>query len=140
MSNELDSLYLAGPLTDCTDHEMYGWRARVKNELRGLYRIIDPAANYIDGWKLASEIVDVDLRNLKLADIVLANCWKHSVGTPCELVYGKLWGKINLVIPPDYNCINAWHIYHSTKIYPCLGAVIEDLKVLKLNYERIADG
>ena len=128
-------LYLAGPMAGCNVHEKTTWRELLKQELGSKFTYLDPVTNDIAKWHLATEIVDFDLHNLKLADIVIANCWQVSVGTTCEIVYAKLWDKIVLLIPPDSLCVSAWHVHHSTKLFEGVDLLIKYLKVAKFNYE-----
>jgi len=104
--------YLAGPMMDCNDEEMFGWRREAK-ELLG--DILDPTVRDYRGHtdEHVEEIVEMDKAEIDASTYLLAYCPKASYGTIMEILYA--WErnkKVVVVIPPGV-AISPWLIYHS---------------------------
>jgi nucleoside 2-deoxyribosyltransferase len=108
-------VYLCGPINGCTDDEATTWRKYFKGFLAGC---IDPMARDYRGRETDNyrEIVDLDKRDIRNADIILVNYDKPSVGTSMEVFYAWTLGKpIVLWCRSDAN-LSPWLRYHSTAI------------------------
>ena len=119
------SLYLCGPINACTDEECNDWRQYVAGRWFG--DVIDPMARDYRGRELIDyrEIVDLDKRDVRAADIIMVNYIKPSVGTSMEVFYAWTLGKpIVVVCAPDV-ALSPWLIYHSTKIVHGFDAAVE---------------
>lgn len=80
-------VYLAGPIANCTGDQARGWRTEASNYLAPLGILTrNPALRPMRG----SETVEEDLQDIRLADAVIANCWKPSVGTSMEIMYAYM--------------------------------------------------
>lgn len=119
-------VYLAGPIKGCAPDEIFSWRSYAASHL--IYRTLDPASERNFAHKESTdpmrEIVDPDKRDIDASQIVLANCWKESVGTSMEVLYAWEHGKLVVVVIPEGQTVSAWIIAHSHKIYRDLGEAI----------------
>ena len=107
-------VYLCGPINGCTDSECMDWRTAAKE----FFRYIDPMKRDYRGKEAESyrEIVDLDKRDIRNADVLLVNYAKPSVGTAMEIYYAWTLGKpIVLWCVPDA-VISPWLRYHCTAI------------------------
>ncbi len=116
---EIRSVYLAGPIFDCCNFDMRAWRQLAKTELKGI-KIIDPCdfgenqpINITDSLDL---IVDPDKEAIDKCQIVLANCWKPSVGTSMEILYACERGKMVISVVPEGD-VSAWIFAHSDIVF-----------------------
>lgn len=109
--------YLCGPINGCTDNEATDWRKWFHGFLPGC---LDPMKRDYRGREAECyrEIVELDKRDIRKADIVLVNYWKPSVGTSMEILYawelGKpviLWCRAGEVLSPwlRYHCLAIVH-------------------------------
>lgn len=116
-------IYLCGPINGCTDAEAIDWREAVKQNRPDA---IDPMKRDYRGKEAESyrEIVDLDKRDVRAADVVLVNYVKPSVGTAMEVFYAWTLGKpVVLWCAPDAN-LSPWLRYHSTSIVHSLEAAL----------------
>jgi nucleoside 2-deoxyribosyltransferase len=123
-------VYLCGPINGCTDAEAMDWRAAVNHSLT--VDCIDPMKRDYRGREHADyrEIVDLDKRDVRSADVVLVNYVKPSVGTAMEVFYAWTLGKpVILWCAPDAN-LSPWLRYHSTSIVHSLNQAVA--KVLEI--------
>lgn len=118
-------IYLCGPINGCTDAEANNWRSEIKNVfLRE--NCIDPMVRDYRGKEAESyrEIVDLDKRDVRQADVILVNYDKPSVGTSMEVFYAWTLGKPVIVWCRPDTVISPWLRYHSTVIVHSLVDVL----------------
>jgi nucleoside 2-deoxyribosyltransferase len=124
-------IYLCGPINACTDAECKNWREEIKTHHNNC---IDPMVRDYRGVEAVAyrEIVDLDKRDVRNADIVLVNYIKPSVGTSMEMFYAWTLGKpiILWCDPEQVPHLSPWLRYHSTKIVNSLPDVLEAVKVM----------
>lgn len=116
-------IYLCGPINGCTNAECNDWRSAVKHFFPAC---IDPMVRDYRGKEAESyrEIVDLDKRDVRMADLVLVNYSKPSVGTAMEVFYAWTLGTpVVLWCSPDA-VLSPWLRYHSTAIVHSLSDVI----------------
>jgi nucleoside 2-deoxyribosyltransferase len=126
MSNKKPRLYLAGPINGCTDAECKDWRATAIAVLGDRYDIVDPMVRDYRGIESTTdpiEIVEQDLKSIFSCDAVLANCFKPSAGTSCEIVYATIRGIFVVSAGSD----SPWVIYHSDQVFKEINEAIEFL-------------
>lgn len=108
-------VYLCGPINGCTDAECKDWREEVR---RHFPRAIDPMKRDYRGKEAGSyrEIVDLDKRDVRNADVVLVNYVKPSVGTAMEVFYAWTIGTPVVLLCEAGAVLSPWLRYHSTSI------------------------
>ena len=128
-------IYLAGPIFGCVDEECDDWRQFVKIELSGKYRFLDPMRNDYRGQNISSletakRIVDGDKHDILSSDVLLANCYKPSVGTSMEILLA--WEALipRVVIIPTFPNVSPWLVYHATIIFSSIGQATDYLRKL----------
>lgn len=120
----MKSVYLCGPINGCTDEECNNWRDAVKEAHQNC---IDPMVRDYRGREdeCYKEIVELDKIDVAVADIILVNYVKPSVGTSMEVLLAWMLHKpIILWCAPDAN-LSPWMRYHVTYIVHSLGGAIE---------------
>jgi hypothetical protein len=96
MKNALN-VYLAGPITNCSERQKTEWRKRMKAALvREGYRCVDPTDERARKGALA---VTADIEE---ADVVIANMWRESIGTAIGIVQARRMGIPVILIDPNY--------------------------------------
>lgn len=125
----MKKIYLAGPLFDCNENEKKEWRELCKKELNKKFILLDPMRNKFKEEEIThrNEIVNFDLVDIMNCDIVLANCWKVSVGTSIEIFFAHQNHKIVVVVGKEEK-LSPWIIYHATKILPTIEDGIKYIK------------
>lgn len=116
---EKKTVYLAGPMFACEDHECVDWRELVKRECSGYYHFLDPMRrDYRDqdlsDPKVAGELVSGDKDDIRVAHILLAHCHKPSAGTSMEIFFAWESEKQVIVVAPG--AVSPWIVHHSTII------------------------
>lgn len=108
-------VYLCGPINGCTDAECKDWREEVK---RHFPTAIDPTKRDYRGKEAESyrEIVELDKRDVRRADVVLVNHVKPSVGTAMEVFYAWTLGTPVVLLCERGAALSPWLRYHSTSI------------------------
>lgn len=137
MNNER-LIYLAGPINGCSDQEAHGWRDDVIAELAGHgYTFLNPMdrdyrninADHAACKAAAHEVCFGDKEDIMSCGIFLAALPKPSFGTPMELMYAYLYGKLTLsVIPPEPAPLSPWVAKHSHGLFYSFPEVIHYLK------------
>jgi nucleoside 2-deoxyribosyltransferase len=110
-------IYLCGPINGCTDSEAASWRDVAKAWL-GEANCIDPMRRDYRGHEdeNVTGIIEGDKNDISACDVVLANCWQVSWGTPMELVYARLWCKPVIAVVPKDARVSPWLRYHTSLI------------------------
>lgn len=108
-------VYLCGPINGCTDAEAKDWREAAKARLPDT---LDPMRNDWRGQEAQkyTEIVETDKEDIEVADLLLVNYDKPSVGTSMEILLAWLQQKPVIVVARPDTTISPWLRYHSTKI------------------------
>lgn len=120
-------VYLCGPINGCTDAEANDWRTVAKSHFPGA---IDPMVRDYRGKEATNyrEIVDLDKRDVRAADVVLVNYDKPSVGTSMEVFYAWTIGKpVVIWCRPDAT-ISPWLRYHSTAFARSMAEVVATIQ------------
>ena len=127
----MKTVYLGGPIDGCDDDEAMAWREVVKEAI-GPENCLDPMRRDYRGREhLYEEIVDQDKADIIASDVVLANCWKKSWGTPMEIHFAHYLGKpIVAVVSPDLPFVSPWIQYHATVVVRSLSEAIDAVKEL----------
>ena len=99
-------IYLAGPITGCNEAQIHRWRDEVKAKYAKYFTFIDPTrpwdGNAIGQDKSPHEIVEADLRGIELADGMLVNMWRESIGASIGMVHAHRAGKPVVVADPNH--------------------------------------
>jgi len=106
-------IYLAGPMHNCNNSQMNNWRQKAKNYFKDYdyVKFLDPVEKEEINMKGA---VEGDKEMIKKSTVVIANCWKFSVGTMMEIIYAWENGIPVYVISKKKGIReNWWMIYHS---------------------------
>lgn len=95
------TVYLAGPIANCTDEEAGEWRKKVTEALQSLkgsdgieVTVLDPFAfDCRDKEREQSYVVvAMDKEMIRKSDLVLANVWKTGTGTAMEIMFSNMIG------------------------------------------------
>ena len=131
------TVYLCGPINGCTDDECTNWRELVKDNTFASscadhIRCLDPMVRDYRGVEDSAyrEIVDLDKRDVREADIILVNYDKPSVGTSMEVFYAWTLGKPVVVVCRRGENLSPWLKYHSTKIVHSFESALEWIRPL----------
>lgn len=123
-------IYLCGPINACTDEECKDWREEVKRQHPDC---IDPMVRDYRGREKECfrEIVELDKLDVAMADVILVNYIKPSIGTAMEVLFAWMLHKpIVLWCAPETN-LSPWLRYHCTAInYGSLDAALRTCKAL----------
>lgn len=112
-------VYLAGPINGCSDEEARSWRQR--------FRVLVPSVTCVDPMDLdmrgledgnEAQIVTHDKRLIASCDVLLANPWRPSVGTPMEVLFAWMLGLEVVVI----GARSPWYVAHATHTVPTVEA------------------
>ena len=96
MAKNLLKVYLAGPMTNCSERQKTVWRKRFKDALKSEFKCLDPTEPSAKKGALA---VSADIEE---ADIVVANMWRESIGTTLGIVQAKRMGIPVILIDQHY--------------------------------------
>jgi nucleoside 2-deoxyribosyltransferase len=111
-------IYLAGPIFNTEEKESNDWKTFFKTKInRDLFIPIDPIDEF-DYKKNpnAEGLVNSDKLSIQRSNIVVANCWKISVGTSMEILYAWERSIPTFIIYREKN-LHPWIRYHSTKVF-----------------------
>lgn len=109
-----ERVYLAGPIDgNKTSDETHLWREQATEWLD--LTAVDPTVRIIPGGTPypREKIVDPDLKDIDSCDVLLANCWKPSFGTPMEILYAWEREKVIVIVVPDLATTSPWLKAHS---------------------------
>lgn len=119
-------VYLCGPINGCTDSEAKDWREACKM----FFTCIDPMKRDYRGKEAGSyrEIVDLDKRDVRNADVLLVNYYGPSVGTAMEIFYAWTLGKPVVLWCSREATLSPWLRYHSTAIVHSLDDAVAKIR------------
>lgn len=105
-------VYLCGGINGLSDADAKDWREHAKSRLT---RTLDPMRRDYRGIEAqnVAEIVGWDLRDIREADCVLANCARPSWGTAMEIFFAHSIGRPVFSVVPS-GAVSPWLAYHST--------------------------
>lgn len=111
-------VYLAGPITGCSDSEMSDWREEMKGRMPNV-AFVDPSVRDYRGNEDANyeAIVEDDKDDIDSCDVVVAYTPRPSVGTSMEVLYAWQQGQRVLIYAPPGAPVSPWLRYHSHGIY-----------------------
>jgi len=117
-------IYLCGPINGCTDEECNDWRAEVKKHFPNS---IDPMRRDYRGREIdcVNEIVELDKKDVRACDVVLANCPTPSVGTSMEVLFAWEIGKHVVAVHPTDKKQSPWLMYHAAEVVSTVREAIE---------------
>lgn len=126
----MNTVYLAGPITGCSYEEIYEWREAFTLLWDG--NVINPAPSIVFGVMPIpmkdEEIVNRDLRNIEMADVILARCYKASPGTSMEIFHAYRLGRPVVVWTRDVDSLSPWIRHHADRFVLSLRAAITECK------------
>lgn len=111
-------IYLCGAIMGCTNHEANDWRTAAMTAMHGEHTFLDPMVrDYRHLTEVAyREIVELDKRDIRNADILLVNHPGPSTGTDMEILYAWTLGIPVVAVVPEGAQISPWLRYHCTKL------------------------
>lgn len=118
------TIYLCGPIANCSDSECIDWREKVKKLWSG--KTLDPMRrDYRNVEEVpVKDVVQLDKVDIGFSDIVLVNYTKPSVGTSMEVLYAFERGKLVVVVSKEDEVLSPWLLYHSHKVFPTIEKAI----------------
>lgn len=117
------TIYLSGPMDNCNEYQMRGWREELKTALCDQYDFLDPCTGKAGMLgvvnpdrpkmtpQIAADIVKFDKADVDAADITFAYVWKPSHGTSMEILYAWEQGKTVVSVAPA--TLSPWVQHHS---------------------------
>ena len=135
--NNLKTIYLSGPIMDEHAGAAREWRECAKSLLAGRYRLLDPMRRKFVDREVdsANEIVELDLLDVRNADIILVNYSRPSIGTSMEVFYAShVLGKFVVAFSPyEYRECSPWMVRYCTKI---LGSLEEAAEYIATHFSQ----
>lgn len=127
----MPTLYLAGPIMNCSDSECRDWRDWVTENWEG--KTLDPMRRDYRGIEdeNVNEIVDGDKDDILNSDIIIVAYTKPSVGTSMEILFA--WDNatpIILVNRSGSNKLSPWLQYHADFIVKHFDEALEIARTL----------
>lgn len=110
------SIYISGPIDNCTRNEIVGWRNFIK-KYWPQYKYHDPVDLEAKYKECTAETIQEEKNHIRDSDFFLCYPWKPGSGTAMELMYAHTlfrYGKpkiITVSTPGDY--LSQWIRYHS---------------------------
>ena len=123
-------VYLCGPINGCTDEECNDWRKAV---IEHYPESINPMVRDYRGREAESyrEIVELDKRDIRAADIILVNYIKPSVGTSMEVFYAWTLGIPIILWCPEGANLSPWLRYHCMIHVHSLGEAVAEIEDMR---------
>lgn len=129
MENGSKTIYLSGPIMDEHEGVAREWRDAARLLLGRRFRILDPMRRKFVDHQVdsANEIVEFDLQDVRMADILLVNYNRPSIGTSMEVFYAAHnQGKFVVAFSPfEYKDCSPWMARYCTKILKSLEEAAE---------------
>lgn len=97
------NIYLAGPISGCNDAQKRKWRDEVKRKYGKRLNFIDPTdpTTFIATGD-SYEAVKADLHAIEVADGLLVNMWRESIGSAIGMVHAHRAGRPVVVVNPNH--------------------------------------
>ena len=119
-------IYLSGGIMNFCADEIHDWREESKKKIDPKFIVIDPTRiSYKD--RSASEVVELDKKDIDSSTHLLVYFIKPSVGTSMEVLYAWQNNKKVYLVNSTGERISPWLEYHSTKIFPSLEKAIKEI-------------
>ncbi len=134
-------IYLCGPIMDERTSHARTWRERARQELGHDFLLLDPLRRNFKDREVdsANEIVEFDLQDIRVADIILVNYCKPSIGTAMEVFYAAQdLGKFVVAFSPfTFQDCSPWMVRYCTKILPSLETAIAYIREHFIAQDRV---
>lgn len=119
-------VYLAGPISGCTDDEAIGWRQQVIAMAPSI-EFFDPMVRDYRGAEEQSfcEIVEGDKADIDQCDAMLVYFERPSVGTSMEVLWAWIQEMPVIVIDRSGRPLSPWLRYHSTETVQAIEQAVE---------------
>lgn len=135
------SIYLCGPIKDCTDEQVHGWRDRMKVILAGYpITFLDPTVrdyrrvleanigNLEELERIDDEIVTQDSEEIRMSDALIVYFPQPSAGSAMEIYMAHHLHRFVVTIVPFVGTASPWVRYHSTVTVESFPDAIHQLK------------
>ncbi len=130
------TVYLSGPMADCTLEEQTCWRNKMKEDLPDV-EFLDPCRREFkeyESMETAIEIVEKDKEDVDNSDVIFVFHNKPSVGTSMEILYAFEKGKYVLTVHATGMPLSPWILYHSSMVVKTIEEATEVLKSIAAQY------
>ena len=109
------NVYLAGPINGCTDDECVTWRQWFIAQESDFF-FVDPMKRDYRGKETEDyrEIVELDKRDIRQADVLVVMYTQPSVGTSMEIFFAWTLGIPVVLINESNKPSSPWLRYHCT--------------------------
>jgi len=127
-------VYLAGAINKMSDKDCVDWRREATLKLQQIdFDTLDPMRRDYRGKEDSAyrEIVEKDKDDIDLADVVLVNYLKPSVGTSMEILYAWKQKKPIILFTTEKH-VSPWLTFHCSKIVKTLDVAIKEIQRLTL--------
>lgn len=129
-------LYLAGPITGCTDSQCKDWRLVATAAMGRHYRILTPMrrdyrhinADRESCRNHAPMVCCNDYDDVRRSCALLGYCPHPSVGTSMEIKEAFDTGKLVVLVVPPEAPLSPWYFHHSHYLVETLPEAFEILK------------
>lgn len=127
-------VYLCGPMDWCSEEEASGWRDEATMELSyagvtTLNPMDRPTFQEFDAMSAAatSSLVEDDKTDIEMADVLLVNYTKISVGTSMEVLLAWQKDKRVVIVAPEGMKLSSWLLYHSHAVFHTMKEAYDDI-------------
>lgn len=122
-------VYLCGPINGCSDEQAKGWRDTAAAALAGKYEVLDPMRRDYRGKEAGNEgnIVRDDLKDIRTADVILANVARPSWGTAMEIYAAGDFGRALIYGFNAPENPSPWLVAHCDDLFPDLDGALAHL-------------
>ena len=126
------TIYLAGPIHNTNYEKTHNWRNVCKEQLEDHFNILCPTVRIVNGDHSMitydyKKIITQDKKDIISSDIILANCWKVSVGTSMEVLFAYERNRKIIAVVPDLNSVSLWILGHSNNVFDNIQGAINHL-------------
>lgn len=130
----IGTIYLCGPIQNCTDAECKDWRAKAADAWPGVS--LDPMRRDYRGRELENpaQLVADDLEDITNSDALIVWFDRPSVGTSMEIFFAAKILRIPVVVidarADRTGPLSVWLVYHATQIHTTLEGALGALEAL----------